>query len=164
MRLKKWHVGFLSAVVGVAALFVGISDTSAAFDGKKKYDGKSPVATHCDDTGVAKKTKSFSYKGVKGKIYLMYSTKCKTAWGYVKLNKPLPSNSEVYGWVHRNNERKVYYCSSKGGNGAIQPGQTTCYSPMVYDYKPNTSNAGAVFYSPKGDYEHPHELGYTDSY
>jgi hypothetical protein len=102
-------------------LFVGISDTNAA---NYKYDGKNPVSTQCDDKGVAKKTKTFSLKlksgkKVTGKISLMYSTKCKTAWSYVKLDKPLPSNSEINGYVTRNNDKKTYTCYSDGGNGMI---------------------------------------------
>jgi hypothetical protein len=166
MQRKKWRVGLLSAVVGVAGLFVGVSDTNAA---NYKNDGKNPVATHCDDSGVAKKTKTFSSKlkngkKVTGKIYLMYSTKCKTAWSYVKLDKALPSNMEINASIHRNNDKKVYSCSSKGGNGMIQPGQKTCYSAMVHDYKPNTSYASATAYSPKGFYQTGKSLGKTGSY
>jgi hypothetical protein len=150
MVLKKWRVGLLSAVVGVAALFVGISDTSAA---TYKYDGKSPVSTHCDDTGVVKSSKSFSNSRTSGKVYLMYSTKCKTAWAYVKLNKKLQSKYRVTGVVHRNNDGKISSCNGKGGNGYIVAGQTSCYSGMVYDYKPNTSYAQAITSATTNPYE-----------
>lgn len=166
MIVKKLTVGLLGLVIATFGLFVGASQSDAA---NYKYDGKNPVATHCDNTGVAKKTKSFSTKlkngtKVTGKIYLMYSTKCKTAWSYVKLNKSLPSNMEINAVVHRNNDKKVYSCSSKGGNGMIQPGQKTCYSAMVYDYKPNTAYASATAYSPKGFYNTGRSLGKTGSY
>ncbi|MCH5585971.1 YjfA family protein [Shimazuella sp. AN120528] len=166
MNLKKWRVGLLSAAVGVAGLFVGISDTHAA---NYQFDGKSPVATHCNKTGVAEKTKPFSLKlkngqKVTGKIYLMYSTKCKTAWSYVKLDKSLPSNMEINGIVKRKNDKKTYSCYSKGGNGMIEPGQRNCYSAMVYDYKPNTSYASATAYSPKGFYNTGKPLDNTDPY
>jgi hypothetical protein len=141
MVIKKWRVGLLSTVIGVAGLFAGVSDTEAA---NYKYDGKNPVSTHCDDSGVVKASKSFSNSGISGKVYLMYSTKCKTAWAYVKLNKKLSNKYIVHGSVHRNNDKKRYSCYD--GNDAIRGGQTSCYSAMVYDYKPNTSYARAHIY------------------
>lgn len=147
--LKRLSFVFLGFAITFLGLTSSVTEVFAAKSGKEKYDGKSPVATHCDDSGVAMRKKSFSKSNVSGTVYLMYSTECKTAWAFVKLNKALQKNSQVVAFVQRNNDKKSYNCTHKNGNGRVQPGQTTCYSPMVYDYKPNTSYAYAIVYDTK---------------
>lgn len=40
-----------------------------------------------------------------------------------------------------------------GGNGEVLLGQTSCYTPMVYDLDPRTSYAFGVIYMPStGEY------------
>ncbi|MCH5586676.1 YjfA family protein [Shimazuella sp. AN120528] len=140
--LRKLFTGLFVIFVGVSGLLISPLNTSAATYSK---DGKSPVATGCNKTGVVKSSKSFSVKTtsstVSGTVYLMYNTSCKTSWSFVRLSKPLPSKHDVAGWVERNNDKKIYGCWDANGNGSIKPGQTTCYSPMVYDLSPNTSYA-----------------------
>ena len=37
-------------------------------------------------------------------------------------------------------------CGSSGGNGKVVAGQTSCYTPMVYDLDPRTSYAFGKYY------------------
>jgi hypothetical protein len=155
---RKLRIGVSILTIGAVGFLFSTVPTYAA---NYHYDGKNPVSTHCDDTGVVKKKKRFNKAGVSGVTMLMYSTKCKTAWAYVKLDKPLKYNQDtVIASVHRNNDKKTYHCNSAGGNGGVNKGQKTCYSAMVYDYKPNTSYAESVYIS--GGYVA--KLGKTSSY
>ncbi len=36
---------------------------------------------------------------------------------------------------------KAYTCGSAGGNGVVNKGQTSCYTPMVYDLDPRKAQA-----------------------
>ncbi|WP_051272111.1 DUF2690 domain-containing protein [Shimazuella kribbensis] len=154
---------FLVLVGAVLLLSFPLNASAANYS----YDGKSPTGTNCDDTGYTPtgKSKSFSHFGISGTVHLKFSSKCKTAWVYVVLNSKLPSGYRVQGSVIRNNDGKEFICSDSGGNGAIQPTEQSCYSPMVYDYNPNTAyalvavtqNPDSVFYSKTG-------ISYTASY
>jgi hypothetical protein len=143
--LHKLRISMLVVIASVLGLFVSIHSVSAA---NYYYDGKSPVATACDNTGWSAKSKSFSYGNISGTLYLMFSSSCKTAWAYVKLNNALPSGYKIDAAVYRNTDGKQINCSEKslGGNDFIYPGQRTCYSGMVYDLNPNTSFASMVIY------------------
>ncbi|MCH5584794.1 YjfA family protein [Shimazuella sp. AN120528] len=156
--LHKLRIGLSVAVIAALGFVLGTAPTYAA----NYYDGKSPVGTGCNKSGVVKSTKYFNSHNLRGTIQLMYSTKCKTAWAYVKLSKPYPSK---YGYVnaviHRNNDKKSYSCYSSGGNGRIIRYQSTCYSAMVYDYKPNTSYAEGTYSPGEADV---YSLGRTSSY
>lgn len=160
--MRKLFTGLFAVVVGALGLLISPLHTNAA---NYYYDGKSPVATHCDDTGVAKSSRNFSYGKISGTVYLMFSTKCKTAWAYTKVNS-VPSGYAVEGLVHRNTDGKTLWCESSGGNKLIWPGQHSCYSGMVYDYNPNTSYAAAQVYkkiSP-GSYNIVYSSSKTASY
>ncbi|SHE37220.1 Protein of unknown function [Seinonella peptonophila] len=139
--LRKLSAGLLVAVIGVFGLFVSFNQAEAS-----QYDGKSPVKTGCHKTGWAPKTKKISYGNITGTLYLMFSSKCKTAWAYVKLNKPLPKGYQVLGFVTRNKDKRIGTC--RNGNGHIIHGQTSCYSAMVYDMSPNTSYAQVYIKKP----------------
>jgi hypothetical protein len=155
---KKVRLALCIAIIGVLGLSLNQGETYAA---NYKYDGKNPVSTGCNHSGVVKATKKFNKKGISGTVQLMYSTKCKTAWAFVKLNKAISFKYDsVYAVIHRNNDKKHYSCDSAGGNGSIRKGQTSCYSAMVYDYKPNTSYAEAIYMSG----EWPTNMGKTSSY
>lgn len=131
--------------MGMFGMIVSPLSTHAA---NYPMDGQSPVKKGCNKTGVVKKSKKISYKGTTGTVYLMYSTSCKTAWSFVKLNKPFSKKGYfVSARIFRNNDRKMYYCSNKGGNGDIEVGQSSCYSAMVYDKNPNTAYALGVIYA-----------------
>ncbi|WP_051272182.1 DUF2690 domain-containing protein [Shimazuella kribbensis] len=145
--LRKLLTGLLVVFVGALALLTSPLHTNAA---TYPYDGKNPYATGCSSTEVTKYSKSFSYqytygKYISGTVYLKFSTSCKTAWSYVKINSALPSGYFIDGTVTRNTDGKFYRCED-GGNGAILPGQTSCYSGMVYDLDPNTAYASATIY------------------
>ncbi|MCH5584688.1 YjfA family protein [Shimazuella sp. AN120528] len=162
-----WHklrISMLVSIVSVLGLFVSIHSVSAA---NYYYDGKSPVATGCNNTGWSPKSTTFSYNGISGTVYLMFSSSCKTAWAFVKLNKALPKGYNVQGWINRTKDQKIMGCSTSGGNGDILPGQTTCYSGMVYDLNPNTSHASVQIIKPNacGPNCHIFEYSkYTGSY
>ncbi|MCH5585104.1 YjfA family protein [Shimazuella sp. AN120528] len=155
--LRKLSAGLLAAVISVFGLFTGFNQTYAY---QYQYDRKSPVKTGCHKTGWAPKTKKISYGSITGTLYLMFSSKCKTAWAYVKLNKPLPKGYEILAFVTRNTDKHIGTCTR--GNGSIIPGQTSCYSAMVYDLSPHTSYAQV--YIKKPDNPHPLSKIRTGSY
>lgn len=145
----------LIAVFSICGLFVGFNQAYAY-----QYDGQNPVKTNCDNTGWAPKTKKFSYGSISGTLYLMFSSNCKTAWAYVKLNKSLPKGYEVIGFVTRNKDKRIGTCGR--GNGNIVPRQTSCYSSMVYDLNPLSSYA-QVYINKSGNPNPLYETR-TDSY
>ncbi|WHY74833.1 DUF2690 domain-containing protein [Fictibacillus enclensis] len=102
------------------------------------YDGKSPYYNHCADSAVTKDKvwiDSVSY------VELKYSTSCKTAWAKVTLTRNATSNYEADARIVRSTDGKAYTCDSSGGNGAVNKGQTSCYTAMVYDYNPRKAQS-----------------------
>lgn len=139
---KKMITGLFVVLVGAITIFANPLLASAA---NHHYDGKSPVATGCSKTGVSKKSKSIKTRNnvVTGKVHLMFSTTCKTAWAFVQLDKKLPKGYTSNAVISRSQNKKYFWCSSKNGNGEIKAGQSTCYSPMVYDKDPYKACASA---------------------
>ncbi len=119
------------------------------------YDGKSPYYNNCDATGVTKKKVTITANGGTANLELKFSTKCKTAWAKITLSRPAISNGEADALVVRNTDNKQYSCGSAGGNGVINKGQTSCYTPMVYDLDPRKAKAVGFW---------PYTAGETDWY
>ncbi|WP_223066343.1 YjfA family protein [Paenibacillus caui] len=102
------------------------------------YDGKSPYYNSCASSAVTKDKvwiDSVSY------VELKYSTTCKTAWAKVTLTRPAIYNNELDARIVRSTDGKAFTCSSTGGNGVVNIGQTSCYTPMVYDLDPRKAQA-----------------------
>ncbi len=112
------------------------------------YDGKSPTYNNCAGTAVTKDKKwidSNSY------VELKFSTTCKTAWAKVTVTRPAVYNHEADARIVRSTDGKAYTCESSGGNGVVNKGQTSCYTPMVYDLDPRTAQAQGIHAIPNSD-------------
>jgi Protein of unknown function (DUF2690) len=136
-------VSYLS--LSIIAFFV-LFGTSSLFTSKvsaetHSYDGKSPYYNSCASSGVTKKSYTINKNGATAKLELKFSTKCKTAWAKITLSNPAKTDGEATALVVRNTDYKQYSCSSPGGNGEINKGQTSCYTPMVYDLDPRKAKA-----------------------
>jgi Protein of unknown function (DUF2690) len=112
------------------------------------YDGKSPNYNSCASSAVTKDKKwidSNSY------VELKFSTVCKTAWAKVTVTRPAVYNHEADARIVRSTDGKAYTCASSGGNGVVNKGQTSCYTPMVYDYDPRKAQAQGIHAIPNSD-------------
>ncbi|WP_448162624.1 YjfA family protein [Bacillus mobilis] len=127
------------SVVSVGVLFSFQESTFAATDLSSYYDGKNPATTKvyggsttCDADGFNAKSTAV-YEGSKkvGTVYLRYSNKCHAAWSKLVLDQPAPSVS--------------------GGNGVVNKGQTSCYTPMVYDLDPRKAQEQGKHAIPNSD-------------
>ncbi|WP_326849943.1 DUF2690 domain-containing protein [Bacillus haynesii] len=83
-----------------------------------------------------------------GIVVLKFSSVCKTAWAKMTLDKAVSSGLETDAYVKRNKDGKELSCSPAGGKGKVLPGQTSCYTPMVYDLDPRSSYAMGKYYQP----------------
>lgn len=119
------------------------------------YDGKSPYYNSCATSGVTKKSKIIYANGASAKLELKFSTTCKTAWAKITLSRPAKTDGEATALVVRNTDNKQFSCESPGGNGVINKGQTSCYTPMVYDLDPRKAKAVGFW---------PYTAGETDWY
>lgn len=125
MILKK--VGITIASLAVT---LSIFASSASAD-TLLFDGANPVSTGCSVDAVVKASKRLS--DGKGTIELRYSPSCKTAWGRIVMDSVAKYSWETNATVQRNQDTKTLSCQDKGGNGVVNKGQRTCYTPMVYD-------------------------------
>ncbi|PJN89345.1 YjfA family protein [Bacillus sp. mrc49] len=105
------------------------------------YDGKSPYYNDCADSAVTKKSVKINANGATADLELKFSNTCKTAWAKITLSRPAKADGEATALVVRSTDNKQYSCASPGGNGEINKGQTTCYTPMVYDLDPRKAKA-----------------------
>ncbi|MFY0758040.1 YjfA family protein [Metabacillus dongyingensis] len=148
MKKLKKKIG-LSIIMTLSMVFVsfgfGASQTSAE---NHSYDGKSPYYNSCASSAVTKDKvwiDSVSY------VELKYSTTCKTAWAKVSVTRPAVYNHEADARIIRSTDGKAYTCSSSGGNGVVNKGQTSCYTPMVYDLDPRKAQAQGIHAIPNSD-------------
>ncbi|KON90335.1 hypothetical protein AF332_16100 [Sporosarcina globispora] len=112
------------------------------------YDGKSPYYNNCASSASTKATANLiNEKNEKiGIVELKFSATCKTAWSKITMNSKVTSGFEANAEITRNTDGKRYSCDSTGGNGRVVAGQTSCYTPMVYDLDPRTSYAFGKYY------------------
>lgn len=141
------------------AIFV-LFGTSSFFNSKVSaethvYDGKSPYYNSCASSAVTKKNVKIYANGASANLELKFSTTCKTAWAKITLSRPAKTNGEATALVVRNTDNKQFSCASPGGNGEINIGQTSCYTPMVYDLDPRKAKAVGFW---------PYTAGETDWY
>lgn len=143
MIFKKFGIIISSLVI---AIFIFASSSpSSASAATLLYDGASPVSTGCSLDGVVKASKRFS--NGKGTIELRYIPSCKTAWGRIILDSVATHDWQANATVYREQDGKIYSCQDKGGNGVVNKGQRSCYTPMVYDGSGYRADAYGGYYS-----------------
>jgi hypothetical protein len=143
----------MSCILLPFVAFFVLFGTSSFFNSKvsaetHSYDGKSPYYNSCASSAVTKDKKwidSVSY------VELKFSTKCKTAWAKVTVTRPAIYNHEADARIVRNTDGKAYTCNSSGGNGVVNQGQSSCYTPMVYDLDPRKAQAQGIHAIPNSD-------------
>lgn len=148
MKKKSKLIG-QSMILLLSTLIVafGVGTNQAAAE-THSYDGKSPYYNSCASSAVTKDKKwidSVSY------VELKFSTKCKTAWAKVTVTRPSIYNHEADARIVRSTDGKAYTCSSSGGNGVVNKGQSSCYTPMVYDLDPRKAQAQGIHAIPNSD-------------
>lgn len=112
------------------------------------YDGKNPNYNGCANSAVTKDKvwiDSVSY------VELKFSTTCKTAWAKVTVTRPAVYNHEADARIVRSTDGKAYTCESSEGNGVVNKGQTSCYTPMVYGLDPRKAQAQGIHAIPNSD-------------
>jgi hypothetical protein len=83
--------------------------------------------------------------GATGTLYFRFSITCHAAWAKIVFNKPIPAGALGNARITRTNG-KSYTCNT-GGNKAVAPGQTSCYTGMVYDGPDATATAYSSYTS-----------------
>jgi hypothetical protein len=118
-----------------------------ALDFNKAYALDYPSDTDPYKTGCAYNkpityATKYIYKNGKaiGYVQLKGSAGCHTAWGYIKLYSAAPSNGYADVFIRRSDGAQRN-CANYGGNGVVNRGQTSCYTPQLWDYSPYTSYA-----------------------
>lgn len=144
LKMIGFSIGMTLSMVVVA---FGFGNNQAAAE-THLYDGKSPYYNSCASSAVTKDKKwidSVSY------VELKFSTTCKTAWAKVTITRPAIYNLEADARIVRNTDGKAYTCNSSGGNGVVNKGQSSCYTPMVYDLDPRKAQAQGIHAIPNSD-------------
>jgi hypothetical protein len=145
-EIMKKMVLCISFFVASLVLFGSLdSFASKASAETHTYDGKSPYYNSCANSAVTKKSVKIYANGGSANLELKFSTVCKTAWAKITLSRPAKTDGEATALVVRNTDNKQFSCASAGGNGEINKGQTTCYTPMVYDLDPRKAKAVAFW-------------------
>jgi serine/threonine protein kinase len=131
--------------------------TSFAVDGQNpttyQVGGKTCAATQSNST-----PQSIDVGGVTGTLYFQFSDTCHAAWAKVIFAKTVPTKDYGNAKIIRNNDGKSYTCN-QGGNEAVEPGQTSCYTGMVYDGPGKAASAFASFTFSNGQTDTSPELG-----
>jgi hypothetical protein len=130
-KLGHLGVSFVIALsIFASTLGIDVQSVSAL-----QKDGTNPYTTGCaykkpiiyETTYIKRNNKTIGYVQLRGSAY------CHTAWAFVKLYSPAPTNNYVNAYVQRNNPKgKEWSCNSSGGNKAIQYKQTSCYTPQIF--------------------------------
>ncbi|GHO93581.1 hypothetical protein KSF_036290 [Reticulibacter mediterranei] len=133
------------------------ASASHAVDGKNPtsytVSGKTCAATLSNST-----PKSVSFNGVTGTLYFQFSITCHAAWAKIVFSKAVAANALGNAKIVRNGDGKAYTCDS-GGNLAVAPGQTSCYTGMVYDGPDATASAYGWYKSASGSSSWSSQLG-----
>lgn len=133
MRVRRSAAAVAGTTGALVAAQVGLGALPAqAYDAP--YDGTDPAGyvngVRCADTGSAKRTAAMtSPGGVRGTMYLYYSSACRTTWAKVVTDSPPCQPGVDYcgsATVHRNSDGKEMTCH-------IPSGQSSCYTKQVND-------------------------------
>ena len=133
--LKKTSACLLLSLLIVTSMF-STTNSDKVYAEDHSYDGKSPYYNSCDKSAVQKEKKwidSNSY------VELKFSTRSAVY------------NNEADARIVRKTDGKAYTCGSAGGNGVVNKGQTSCYTPMVYDLDPRKAQAQGKHAIPNSD-------------
>lgn len=108
-------------------------------------DGKNPTTytvngKTCEQTLSNSHSKHVTIGGVGATVYFRFSVTCHAAWAKIVFDKPLASGKYGNAKIVRINDGKAYTCNT-GGNKAVAPGQTSCYTGMVQDNASQTASA-----------------------
>jgi len=142
-RMTQSMIMILSAIIVTFGLW-----NNQVYAESHSYDGKSPYYNGCANSAVTKDKKwidSVSY------VELKFSTTCKTAWAKVTITQPAIYNHEADARIVRETDGKAYTCDSSEGNGVVNKGQTSCYTPMIYDLDPRRAQAQGIHAIPNSD-------------
>ncbi|MDM5455398.1 DUF2690 domain-containing protein [Peribacillus butanolivorans] len=149
--IKKWLLLFVLCFSMIFAI-TPINKASAL-----SYDYSNPYSTGCaDKSPITYETKYiYSRTGVKiGYVQLKGSAYCHTAWGYVKFYSAAPYNyyakAIVNSYTNGTTRRTFTDCASSGGNGMVMKGQTSCYTPQLWDKDPYKASAEVWIYTSDG--------------
>ncbi|TWE01001.1 uncharacterized protein DUF2690 [Neobacillus bataviensis] len=154
--MKKIVTVGLSFLLMLIGFFV-VQPADKAF--ALSYDFTNPYSTGCSSKSpITYETKNIYKNGTKiGYVQLRGSAYCHTAWGRVVLNSAAPYNAyanvgvyRYYGSASTSNWNQRAFCNSKGGNGLVNKGQTSCYTGQLWDKDPYNSLAVVYIYSSDG--------------
>jgi hypothetical protein len=133
------------------------ASASHAVDGKNPtsytVSGKTCAATLSNST-----PKSVNFNGVTGTLYFQFSITCHAAWAKIVFSKAVAAKALGNAKIVRNGDGKSYTCDT-GGNLAVAPGQTSCYTGMVYDGPDATASAYGWYRSASGSSSWSSQLG-----
>lgn len=122
--------------------------TTHAVDGKNPttytVGGKTCAATQSNSTA-----KAVTFGSVKGTLYFQFSITCHAAWGKIVFSKPVAAKALGNAKVVRTSDGKTATCNT-GGNKSVAPGQTSCYTGMIYDGPSETASAYSMYTSSSG--------------
>jgi serine/threonine protein kinase len=116
-------------------------------------DGQNPTTyavngQTCANTLSNSHAQRVNFEGITGTLYFRFSVTCHATWALIMFDKPV-SQGHGNARVVRTNDGKTFTCNT-GGNQAVAPGQTSCYTGMVHDGPTETATAYATFTFPDG--------------
>ncbi|MER6064674.1 DUF2690 domain-containing protein [Streptomyces sp. NPDC001792] len=123
------------ARAGVVAGGLGLAMVAATgVSNAYTYDGSDPSSTGCSSGATTVESATVRNSNATfGTIELRYSLACHTAWARLTLNYTQYECGNAaagydcpHAYVVRNNDGRTYSCT-------IYQGQSSCYTPMVYD-------------------------------
>lgn len=133
------------------------ASTTYAIDGKNpttyKVSGQTCAATLSNST-----PKSVSFNGVTGTLYFQFSVTCHAAWAKIVFARPVAASALGNAKVVRTGDGQTYTCD-QGGNQAVAPGQTSCYTGMIYDGPSQSASAYGWYRSASGNSSWSARLG-----
>lgn len=144
--MKKLGYLFISFAIALSIFASTLSLGSQSVSAAMPYDGSNPYSTGCayKKPIVYETTYIYRYGKRIGYVQLRGSAYCHTAWAYVKLYSPAPTNNYVNAYVQRGTTTGWQLnCNHPGGNKAIQYKQTSCYTPQLWDKDPYKARAKA---------------------
>ncbi len=108
---------------------VNIPNVACTDDG---CDGLNPISTGCASSTIVERSASFSADGG-GVVELVFNGSCHAAWGFIRFNSAMPSGHTGDAQIFRITDDASQLCDQTGGNGAVLPGQHSCFSGMLGD-------------------------------
>ncbi len=153
LRSRFKHLPFaLALLVALCAMNLSApqahAQTHRALVSGTGYDGLNPISTGCANDAIDLLTAPFA-NGF-GSVHLRWSASCQTIWAKLTFTNPLPANTWGQAFIASQTLNNASYDCNQGGNGYVQPGQTSCYTGMVYDGGTNQGYAVGDYSPPSG--------------